>query len=73
MCNVFAVEVVACSQKGRLDPVQNTAADAITVWGMINGEAFRRTFPSVRAWRAWRNLQRAEVEVRGMQSGEARS
>lgn len=70
MCNTNAVEVVARSTKGGFAPVQNTAADAFTVWGTIDGEAFRRTFPSARAWRAWRNMQRAEIEVRGMQSGE---
>ncbi len=70
MCNVNAVEVVARSTKGGFAPVRNTALDEFTVWGTINGEAFRRTFPSVRAWRAWRNLQRAEIEVRGMQSGD---
>ncbi|MFF8800958.1 MULTISPECIES: hypothetical protein [unclassified Methylobacterium] len=41
--------------------------DEFTVWGTINGEALRRTFPSARAWRI---LQRAEIEVRGMQSRE---
>ena len=72
MCNVCAVEVVARSTKGGFAPVQNTAADAFVVWGMIDGEQFKRTFPSARAWRAWRNMQRAEIEVRGMKSGETR-
>ncbi len=70
MCNTNAVEVVARSTKGGTAPVQNTTADAFTVWGTIDGEQFKRTFPSARAWRAWRNMQRAVIEVRGMQSGE---
>lgn len=70
MQQVSTVEVKARSTKGGFAPVQNTAVDEFTVWGTINGEAFRRTFPSARAWRAWRKLQRAEIEVRGMQSGE---
>lgn len=72
MCNACAIEVVARSTKGGFAPVQNTAADAFTVWGTIDGVSFRRTFPSVRAWRAWKNMQRAEIEVLGMRSGEAR-
>ena len=42
----------------------------IRVWGEVGGEQFDREFPSTRAWRAWRRLQRVEVEVRGMQSVE---
>ncbi|CAO4182227.1 hypothetical protein EEDFHM_04088 [Methylorubrum populi] len=70
MQQVGAVEAKARSTEGGFAPVQNTTVDEFTVWGTINGEAFRRTFPSARAWRAWRNLQRTEIEVRGMQSGE---
>jgi hypothetical protein len=70
MCKVNAVEVVGRSRKGGFKPVQNTSADAITVWGEIDGHAFRRVFSSSRAWRAWRNLQRSNIEVLGMQSGE---
>ncbi|CAO4175957.1 hypothetical protein IHEIED_02724 [Methylorubrum populi] len=69
MQQVSAVEVKARSTKGGFAPACDTAVGELTVWGTINGEAFRRTFPSARAWRAWRKLQRAEVEVRGMQSG----
>lgn len=71
MCSINAEQVAARSTKGGFAPVQNTSADAFTVWGTIDGEEFRRTFISVRAWRAWRNMQRANVEVRGMRSGEA--
>jgi hypothetical protein len=72
MHNTNAVEVVGRSRKGGFAPVQNTSADALTVWGLINGHAFRRVFPSARAWRAWRAMQRSTIEVRGMQSGEVR-
>lgn len=70
MCSINAEQVVARSTKGGFAPVQNTSQDTLTVWGLIDGEAFRRTFPSVRAWRAWKNMQRTEIEVRGMQSGD---
>ena len=70
MCNVNAVGVVGRSRKGGFKPVQNTSADALTVWGEIDGHAFRPVFPSARAWRAWRSMQRSNIEVRGMQSGE---
>lgn len=73
MCSANAEQVVGRSRKGGFAPVENTAQDALTVWGTLDGEAFRRTFPSARAWRAWRNMQRAEIEVRGMQSGEVRA
>ncbi len=70
MCSTNAEQVVARSTKGGFAPVERTAQDAITVWGTLDGITFRRSFPSVRAWRAWRNMQRVNVEVRGMQSGE---
>lgn len=70
MCSFNAEQVVGRSTKGGFAPIENTSADALTVWGLIDGEAFKRTFPSVRAWRAWRKMQRVEIEVRGMQSGE---
>ena len=41
MQQVSAVEVKARSTKGGFAPVQNTAVDEFTVWGTMNGEAFR--------------------------------
>lgn len=73
MCSIRAEQVVARSTKGGFAQVERTAQDALTVWGTLDGEAFGRTFPSARAWRAWRNMQRAQIEVRGMQSGEVSS
>ncbi len=40
------------------------------VWGIFDGEAFDKTFPSAECWRVWRRLneRRYEIEVRGMAS-----
>ena len=73
MCSINVEKVVGRSSKGGFAAVENTAADALTVWGTLDVITFRRTFPSARAWRAWRNMQRVEIEVRGMQSGEVSS
>lgn len=42
------------------------------VWGMVDGEAFDRVFPSVTCWQAWKRLvqRRYEVDVQGMASVE---
>lgn len=40
------------------------------VWGLFNGDAFDREFPSVRCWQAWKRLneRRYEIQVQGMAS-----
>lgn len=70
MYDAAVEQVVGRSTRGGFKPVANTSANALTVWGEIDGHAFRRVFPSARAWQVWRNLQRSHIEVRGMQSGE---
>ncbi len=65
MCALVDFQNQKRCEAGRFEDKPKTK---FRVWGNADGERFDRTFPSARAWRAWRNLQRVEIDVLGMQS-----
>lgn len=69
MCALIEFQNTKRCKRGKVIAASN--AGQFRVKGTLDGVAFDRTFPTVAAWRSWKRLQRAEIEVRSMGSENA--